>query len=393
VNGLFSREGFTGFGPCALDPVGRERPLFGVRARRPGRLREAVRQMAPRSPGIYGMIDAIGDLIYVGKAKSLRSRLLSYFRPDSRDDRSTNIIRQTRRLVWEPCGSEFAALLRELELIRRHQPRLNVQGVPRRQRRVYLCLGRRPAPSLFLAGKPPMTAEAVFGPVAGLRRARQAMRHLSDWYRLRDCPRTVPMFFADQRELFSLPLVPGCIRHELGYCIAPCAAACTQAEYAFHAMAVVDFLEGRDTTPLEQLQRQRDEAAAEQLFERAAVLHARLESLTWLFQHLGRLREAVRESFVYPVDEGGRQTWYLIRNGCVRGAVDAGAGEAARQRLEEVYATGGPWEHLPAPAEVDGLLLVAAWFRRHKAERQRRLTVDEARERLSSNHFFDEEVG
>ena len=78
-----------------------------IRGRRPSRLREQVRSACPRLPGVYGMVDRRGELIYVGKAKCLRSRLLSYFRPKSRDPKAGKILRHTRRLLWEPGFSEF----------------------------------------------------------------------------------------------------------------------------------------------------------------------------------------------------------------------------------------------------------------------------------------------
>src|ERR1700731_1903084 len=117
-------------------------PLEAIHGHRPSRLREKVRKRCPRKPGVYGMVDATGELIYVGKAKCLRSRLLSYFRPNSRDPKAGRILGQTRTLVWEPAPNEFAALLRELELIRRWRPRCNVQGQPTRYRRTYVCVGR-----------------------------------------------------------------------------------------------------------------------------------------------------------------------------------------------------------------------------------------------------------
>src|SRR5262249_38820259 len=83
--GRFRREAFAGFGPFGL--TNDEAPLTTVRARGPRRLRKAMRQHCPRLPGVYGMLDAAGELIYVGKARSLRGRLLSYFRP-SRDDKA-----------------------------------------------------------------------------------------------------------------------------------------------------------------------------------------------------------------------------------------------------------------------------------------------------------------
>ena len=313
------------------------------------------------------MIDAVGQLIYVGKARSLRSRLMSYFRP-SREEKAGKIVAETRKLVWEPQSCEFAALLRELALIRRWRPRWNVQHQPKRQRRVYLCLGRPPAPHAFTATKPPGSARLCFGPFLGAKRTREAADRLNDWFRLRDCPQKQTMRFADQGELFPLVQVPGCLRHEIGNCLAPCAAACTQAEYAFHAAAALDFLEGRDGSPLEILQRQMEEAAAALSFERAGALRDRLEPLEWLWKHLGRLREARQVTGVYPT-EGG---WHVLKHGVARASLPAGEAEAALRLLRS-----GPAQPGPASIdEVDGLLLVSGWFRKHKAERDKVLDIE-----------------
>src|SRR5207244_4502121 len=129
------------------------------------------------------------------------------------------------------------------------QPRCNVQFQPKRLRRCYLCLGRKPAPYAFVALTPPRTALACFGPLSGPRQAREAARRLNDWFRLRDCPQKQVMVFADQREIFPLLLTPGCIRHDIGNCVGPCAAACTQDEYRFHLEGARDFLEGKDKSP------------------------------------------------------------------------------------------------------------------------------------------------
>ncbi len=383
MNGLFLREAFAGFGPCALDPHGHARPTAAVRGSRPRTLRAGVRRDCPRLPGVYGMIDANGDLLYVGKAKALRTRLLSYFRHESRDPKAETIITEARRLVWEIAPSEFAALLRELELIRRFQPRRNVQGQPRRHRRCYVCVGRKPAPYAFVATTPPSTAAACFGPFAGAGRTRDAVRRLNDWFRLRDCPQAQTMVFADQTELFPLDLTPGCIRHDIGHCLAPCAAACSRQEYRFNVHAALDFLRGKDTTPLDLLVREMAEASAELHFERAAILRDRLEALQWLYDHLERLREAATHSFVYPVvGHDGATMWYLIRDGYVRAALPAPADEASRAAaaaaLDVVYrpASAGP----PGLDEIDGVLLVAGWFRRHKEERTRVIELGAARE-------------
>jgi excinuclease ABC subunit C len=380
TRGLFSRLAFTGFGPASLCP---QLPaLCGVGAKRPGRLRDKVRRHCPRRPGIYGMVDPAGELVYVGKAKCLRSRLLSYFRPNSRDPKAGRIVESTRLIAWEYAHSEFAALLRELELIRRWQPRFNVQGQPTRRRRGYVCVGRQPAPYAFLAGRPPSTALAVYGPVPAGPKAREAVRRVNDWYRLRDCPQKQEMVFADQNELFPMVRAPGCLRHEIASCVAPCAAACTRADYSTQVKAARRFLDGLDPEPLQALEREMSAASATLAYERAAVLRDKLEALEWLHEHLARLRDASRQSFVYPVaGHEGEEQWYLVHGGRVRAALPVPAGpedrRAAVTLLGEVYHGG----KVPGPLsveEIDGALLVAAWFRRHAAERTRVLMPEAA---------------
>src|SRR6516162_7336209 len=97
------------FGSCALSPEWAPPKLQLVTGRRTSQLRSEIRRLCPRKPGVYGMLDRHGELIYVGKAKNLRARLLSYFRRRSRDPKAGRILRRTRRLVWEIAASEFAA--------------------------------------------------------------------------------------------------------------------------------------------------------------------------------------------------------------------------------------------------------------------------------------------
>jgi excinuclease ABC subunit C len=385
VDDLFPRPPFTGFGPDLLAPGLPPVPLHQVRAGRASRLRERVRAECPRCPGVYGMADANDELIYVGKAKCLRVRLLSYFRPRSRDAKAGRILEQTRRIVWEPRPSEFAALLRELELIRRWQPRCNVQGRPGRRRHAYVCLGRRPAAYAFLAPRPPATAFACFGPVPAGRSAREAVRRLNDWFRLRDCTQAQEMAFADQGELFPVVRAPGCLRLEIGTCLGPCAGACTREAYRAQVRAARAFLAGEDDSPLSVLEAEMTAASAALLFERAGALRDRLEALRWLRDRLIRLRQAHKgQSFVYAVPgTGGQDLWYLIHHGRVARVLPAPADEAGRRAaaaaVEAVYATEDARGRLLAADEVDGVLLVAGWFRRHPEERQRTLTPDAAR--------------
>jgi excinuclease ABC subunit C len=377
VDRLFSQHALTDFGPCGLATSAAPLPVRLVAGPRAAELRRRVKQEGPRRPGVYGMLDRHGELIYVGKAKSLRARLLTYFRPRSRDRKAGRIIEQTCALLWEPGPSEFAALHRELELIRRWRPRLNVQGQPRAHRYTYVCLGRRPAPYAFLSHRPPRDLVAAFGPVRAGVHAREAVRRLNDGFRLRDCPQAQEMVFADQDELFPVLRSPGCLRHEIGTCLGPCAAACTRTEYAGRVRAARAFLDGKDPGPLHDLEREMNAAAEAQAYERAAGLRDKVEPLRWLSEQLEQVRRLRADgSFVYPVegrDDG--QVWYLVHHGRVVAAMTPPQDEAGRRaaaaRLEAVYRRQEAQVRLESAEHLDGILLLAAWFRRYPEERGR----------------------
>ncbi len=394
MTGLFPPGLFVDFGPSAYftDPaVSRTSHTADGKV---GKLRRQVRLLAPRQPGVYGMIDAHHELIYVGKAKSLRTRLLSYFRPRSRGRKAGKIIAHARRILWEVCPGEFASLLRELELIRRWRPRCNVQGQPLRRRQTFVCLGRRPAPNAFLAAAPPRTAASVFGPIPAGRWAAEAVRRLNDCFRLRDCPQAIEMIFPDQRELFvgeTTCIAPesatqpalGCLRLDLGTCLGPCTGTCTRDAYLRQLQAARAFLAGTDPGPLPMLQQQMAEAAQAQNYERAAAVRDRLAPLEWLASRLERLRYArQRLSFVYPVaGADGTQTWYLIHGArtlaSLAAPTDAASKEHARRAIESAFrerASGlrEAYEH------ADGMMLVLAWFRKHREELKRTLTPAQA---------------
>jgi excinuclease ABC subunit C len=329
------------------------------------------------------MVDARGELVYVGKAKCLRTRLLSYFRPRSRDPKAGQIIAASRSIVWEPAPTEFSALLRELELIHRWQPRFNVQGQPKRKRRTLVCLGRRPAPYAFLGARVTASVVAAFGPVPAGQQAREAVRRVNDWFRLRDCPQAQQMRFSDQQELFPVLRAAGCLRHEIGTCLGPCAAACSHAGYEAQLEAARAFLDGRDPSPLETLERDMLAASTGLQFERAAALRDRLESLRWLHRCLERLRRVRALSFVYPLKSyEGNELWYVIQRGQPRAIllapVEGANAVTTAEAVATAFADGSGELRMASSGPLDTVFLVDAWFRKYPEERQRTLTPEQA---------------
>lgn len=384
MQSFFLQETFRDFGPLALAPGLPPPTLVPAQANSPSQLRKQVSLLAPRRPGIYGMLDSAGVLHYVGKAKNLRSRLLTYFQEGSRREKGGKVIRSTRAIVWEVWPREFSALLRELELIRRWRPRWNVVGQPLRFRHGFLCLGRSPAPYLFLSPKVPATAQVSFGPIPSSHRTQAAVRLLNDCFRLRDCPQATEMVFPEQGELFPIERPAGCLRFDLGACLAPCTGTCSQRAYSAQARKARAFLEGTDLSLLENMRRDMTEASQRQLFERAASLRDKVAALEWLTARLERLREVRASlSLVYPVEGPEEKTWwYLIHGGRPLLALPApqkpDEAQSFQQTLERIYlrndhpALADSYEH------VDGMLLVSSWFRKFPQERNRALTPAQA---------------
>jgi excinuclease ABC subunit C len=384
MSGLFSTGPFVTFGPSSFLPAAEKPRVFHTADGKTTRLRSQIRQLTPRRPGVYGMIDAHDELIYVGKAKNLRSRLLSYFLPRSRAPKAGRIVAQSRRILWEVCTGEFASLLRELELIRRWRPRFNVQGQPLRRRQTFVCLGRTPAPYAFLAAHPPRTASSIFGPVPAGRRAAEAVRRLNDHFQLRDCPSAVEIVFPDQGQLFEQLREAGCMRLELQTCVGPCTGGCSRSDYQAQLHQARAFLAGTASDALAPLRQQMAAAAAAQNYERAAALRDRLAPLEWLASRLERLRYARRRlSFIYPVTASdGVQTWYLIHGArtlvAVAAPTDAESKENARRAIDAAFRTERPAWLREAYEYADGMMIVLAWFRKHRTELERTLSPQQA---------------
>lgn len=367
---------FEGFGPNPLDPHG-PRPLIDVGCGRKLDLRARVRDQAPKQPGVYGMLDRENRLIYVGKSKSLRNRLLSYFNPAVAEEKAGRIIETTRRIVWEPLGSEFAALLREQQLIRRWTPRWNVQEIPKRQRPVYLCLGRGPAAYFFLSRLPPRDTLACEGPFHGAGRMSRAVDALNTFFRLRDCKNSTGFSFSNQLPLFELEQRAGCLRFEIGTCSGPCAAAVSLESYNGQITEARSFLDGFNDEPLVALQDQMERSARDLNFEHAAKLRDDWRAMKYLYRKLVWLADARnRYTFVYAVPGcEGDATWYLIRSGEI---CDAAAAPLCPNSYADVRPLVRRWRveadnetargHGPYPHTLS---LVASWFRKHKTELDR----------------------
>jgi len=348
------------------------------RLQRLTRLRTLVREGAEDRPGVYRMLADCGEVVYVGKSKRLRTRLLSYFRGDHHVEKAPRIVREVSEIEWIYTPSEFAALLEELRLIKRLRPRFNVALKRDARHYAFVAITRGRAPRLVvLRGVGVHVDGTVYGPFVGAERLRAAMRELNDSLGLRDCTLDRRMRYADQHEIFPLPeRTPGCIRFEVGKCLGPCIGAVTSRAYDDRVRQARAFFEGDDDGPIERLQHAMREASGRLAFERAASLRDKASRLEELREQFNRLRFAVETlSFSYHVPgvEGDDRV-YLIRRGVVRAEVSAPRSATDESELHKLarLVFVGPSSVAGLPThEIDELLVVASWFRTHPGELER----------------------
>ena len=337
-----------------------------------------VKDTAADRPGVYRMLSSDGEILYVGKSKRVRSRLLSYFRCAYPEEKGARILRSAEKIEWDYTPSEFAALLQELRLIKRFRPRYNVAMKRDGRNYSFIKLTKGPASKLMVVRGPSgEDADIYYGPFVGAQRVEEALRELSDALMLRDCRSDLKMFFNDQTELFQLARTPGCIRHEIGKCLGPCIGGCTEAQYTRQVGLARAFLDGSDDGPINMLRKQMETLSGELQYERAAIYRDKLERLEALRAQFGRLRFAVENlSFVYTVPgHDGEDKVYLIRRGVVRAELSKPRSSKDRrtmkQLVDDIFSQAVSSNAQVPTHEIDELLLLSSWFRRFPKEMKR----------------------
>jgi excinuclease ABC subunit C len=342
---------------------------------RVGELLAQVKERAENKPAVYRFIAPDGEVVYVGKSKQLRSRLLSYFRGAYPDEKGARVLREAHDIEWEYVPSEFAALLTELRMIKQWRPRLNVALKRDGRNLCFIKLTGGVAPRLTVVRGPGTDDNALYyGPFLGAVGVDESLRELSDVLGMRDCTLDKKMQFSDQSDLFPAPArTPGCLRYEVKKCLGPCIAAVSSREYMERVTMARAFLDGRDDGPLAMLHNEMRASSERLEFERAAAYRDKFNRLEALRERFGRLRFAVESlSFVYTVrGSDGAERLYVIRRGRVRAELEpprtSGEQSALDELLHQVFSDTTDGMQVPSH-EIDELLLLSSWFRRFPRE-------------------------
>ena len=222
----------------------------------------------PTRPGIYRMLDAAGTVLYVGKARSLKARVGSYFRADLVQPKVMALVQQIAAIEVTVTNSDTEALLLEYNLIKQLKPRYNV--VLRDDKSfpfLYLTTADEFPRLSFYRGSRKLPGR-FFGPYPSTLAVRETLLQLQKLFRLRQCDDT---YFANRTR--------PCLQYQIERCTGPCVGLINREDYATDVGAAVRVLEGRNDEVATDLSRRMEEASAKLEFERAAAIRDQLAAL------------------------------------------------------------------------------------------------------------------
>jgi DNA polymerase-3 subunit epsilon len=328
------------------------------------------------------MRDARGSVIYVGKAKSLRSRVRSYFTGvENHPPRTKKLIRDVRDVTWRETGTELAALLEESRLIKTHLPVHN-RALRRYRDYPFLRLDTTHRfPSISWTPRIAHDGAEYYGPLGRRAQAEELVELIGRLFRLRECADTI------------FQLGRPCLYHDMGRCGAPCAGFTSPEAYDDETDRVRAFLSGRDTEALATVEEAMRDAAASLDFESAGWYRDQLRRLERTMGRQRQVASAVHEHdavLVEPLAPGydpgsgpgqayaaGGAQLFLIRFGRLAGRFDLAADVADDGALEAALAATfdpsapPPESHLRPDVDemrilaVDEMRILAAWMRLH----------------------------
>lgn len=279
-------------------------------------------ELLPNQPGVYIFRDFAGKIIYVGKARSLKNRVKSYFQSSKPlDPKSQIMVKKIADLETTVTSSEMEALILEANLIKEHKPRYNV-NLKDDKRYPYLKVTvNEPYPRVLVVRRVKKDKAKYFGPYTNVSGMRQTLRILRRIFPVRNCNLVIP----------SGQEYKVCLEYYIKRCLGPCQAKCSYEEYRQMIDNVCLFLAGKSTQVIDELKSQMEEYAGQEDFEAAARLRDQLKALESVVQKqkvvdeekvdrdiisLARQKKDVC-CVVLQIREGiliGRQNFYLTCN-------------------------------------------------------------------------------
>ncbi len=250
----------------------------------------------PSAPGVYRMLDAAGEVIYVGKARSLKARVTNYTRPEGLDIRIRRMIDATRSMEFVRTETEAEALLLEANLIKRLKPRFNVLLRDDKSFPYILIATEHEAPELKKHRGARRSKGHYFGPFASALAVKRTITALQRAFLLRTCS-----------DSFYKARTRPCMLHQIKRCSGPCTGEISLADYGELVEEARQFLSGKSKSVQDHLAADMNAAAEALDFERAALLRDRLGALALVQSQGDVAAKSVEEADVFAISHEAGQ--------------------------------------------------------------------------------------
>jgi excinuclease ABC subunit C len=251
-------------------------------------------KLAPSAPGVYRMLDAAGEVLYVGKAKNIRKRITSYTRPTGHDTRIERVIANTASVEFVTTATETEALLLEANLIKRLRPRFNVLLRDDKSFPYILITADHWAPQILKHRGARTRPGSYYGPFASVWAVNRTITALQRAFLLRSCS---DGFFESR----SRP----CLLHQIKRCSAPCTQDIGFADYSELVREANAFLSGKSQAVRDELAAEMEKASTALDFERAAIYRDRLAALSAVQSTQGINPRSTEEADVFAIHQEG----------------------------------------------------------------------------------------
>lgn len=254
---------------------------------------EFVKQL-PNSPGVYRMLNAENEVLYVGKARSLKKRVSNYAQGRVHSNRTARMVRETANMEFVITRTETEALLLEANLIKRLRPRFNVLLRDDKSFPYILITGGHRAPAIYKHRGARVRKGDYFGPFASATAVGRTINSLQRAFLLRTCTDSV----------FESRTRP-CLLYQIKRCSGPCTHEVSDQDYDVLVREARDFLSGKSQNVKAEIAGQMNQAAEDLDFERAAVYRDRLAALSHVQSHQGINLATVEEADVFAIHHDG----------------------------------------------------------------------------------------
>lgn len=267
----------------------------------------------PQSPGVYQYFDASGTIIYIGKAKKLKNRVLSYLNKTNQSDKTRVLVGKIHDFKYIVVESEQDALLLENNLIKKYKPKYNIllkddKSYP------WICIKKEPYPRVFITRRFVRDGSEYFGPYTSARFAHTLIALIKSLYKLRTCHLPLNQKAIDQGR-FKV-----CLEYHIGNCIGPCVGKIRETEYNEFIVQIRNILKGNLSSVIEVMTRKMREYADALQFEKANEMKEALDAIRTYQSKSTIVRSTISDTDVFSYIEDDKYA-YINYLRIVHGAV------------------------------------------------------------------------